>query len=450
MERKVSHMAILGLVTSAVSSAVKRAMQNKSSSSSSSSPSKSSGTTVPRTTTSGGSKSSSSGSSMPLLGGLFSPGLGLANLGVSMMTGMLGGAKAPTSPYMEEQYMPEFPQYQPIDNSALYEQMARERAAQIRAAIQRQKTAAQADIEHLRSQYGSAISEIEAERGKLPTEFQRLRDQASNRGMINAQRIRNALAQMGLGQSGESASQQLAQGIATSQQIADANLRQQEIDAEMARQLGTMESDLATQVSRIEQQIRDAEAAGDEQAMLALREAQAQIIAEAQANAQAKAQWDMAIADRIRQAQMQAQQDAWDRGGFESAFDKWKAEQAYRQAQQLGLLDLRHQYDLDKLARQYQYDTGLARLNASLKPVSTGGGSSTPSLTQTERTRNAVADAYNAVHQALMQGVMPLQIAQNIRHQAPELMRHGVDPEEIIKYVYENAPYLRNDIHFAE
>lgn len=271
-------------------------------------------------------------------------------------------------PYATQKYS-QNPQYQPIDNSALYEQQARERQAQIRAAIDRQRTAAQGNISSIENQYGTAIGNIEAQRSKLPGEFQTLANQASNRGQVNTQRIRNAMAQMGLGQSGESASQQLQQNLATSQQLNDLNLNRQNIEADMGRQVSTLQGEQAAKIAQINQAIADAEAAGDEQAALALEEARAKITAEANQNAVLQNQWNVDMTDRIRAAQAAAEQNAWDRGGFDSAYDKLKAEQELRQAQQLGLLDY-----------EYAKRGELAKLEAALRSASSysssGNGSS--------------------------------------------------------------------------
>jgi len=78
-----------------------------------------------------------------------STGTGSSNTGwLSALTNALGDYRPlPEQP----QYPVEYPTYQPIDNSALYEQMAREKTAQIRAAIGRQKTAAQGNISELQN-----------------------------------------------------------------------------------------------------------------------------------------------------------------------------------------------------------------------------------------------------------------------------------------------------------
>lgn len=256
-----------------------------------------------------------------------------------------------------------YPDYVGIDNSALYKQQAEEKAARIRAAIQRSRSTAEGNIQGIESQYGTAIQTAQNQGAQLPAQFTQLNNQASNRGFINAQRIRNAMAQMGLGQSGESASQQLQQGIDTSNQINANNQQLQRSTTDIGTQVTGLQGEKAAKVAAIRQAIADAEAAGDENAALALSEAQARIAAEASQNAVARNNWNLSIADKIRAAKETASTNAWNRGGFDSAYDKFKAEEALRQAN-----------ELEASEREYANRIRLAQEEARLKPASTSGG----------------------------------------------------------------------------
>ena len=72
------------------------------------------------------------------------------------------------------------------------------------------------------------------ERAKIPAQTTVANNETSSRGKINAQQIRNALAQMGLLQSGESATQQLANDISTANNINANNLQGKNLDASYA------------------------------------------------------------------------------------------------------------------------------------------------------------------------------------------------------------------------
>ncbi|MDP4158148.1 MAG: hypothetical protein Q8911_00080 [Bacillota bacterium] len=81
------------------------------------------------------------------------------------------------------------------------------------------------------NQLQATINPYKTAQAQIPTQTASLNNQASSQGMVNAQHIRNALAQMGLLQSGESASQQLANDTATANNINANNLAAQQLDA---------------------------------------------------------------------------------------------------------------------------------------------------------------------------------------------------------------------------
>lgn len=257
-----------------------------------------------------------------------------------------------------------YSRYKPIDNTALYQQQAAEKLASIRAAIGRQKTSAQGNISNIQNQYDTAATTAQNQARELPGQFTQLNNQASNRGQINAQRIRTAMAQMGLGQSGESASQQLQQGIDTSNQINTNNQQLQKLTTDINTQITGLQGEKAAKIAAIQQAIADAEASGDDNAALALSEAQAKIVSEASQNAVAQNQWNASIIDKIRAAKETAQTNAWNRGGFDSAYGLWQAQEAAK-------------LEKDKTASDYELagKIRLAREEASLGKYKTSGSS---------------------------------------------------------------------------
>ncbi|MFZ5650153.1 MAG: hypothetical protein ACOY4I_04775 [Bacillota bacterium] len=67
----------------------------------------------------------------------------------------------------------------------------------------------------------------------------------------------------------------------------------------------------------------------------------------------------------------------------------------------------------------------------------TGGSTSKP--TYTEKVNNSVADAYDAVDNALAAGHSADQVVANIQAQTANLVRQGVDPQKVIDYAYSRA-----------
>ena len=84
------------------------------------------------------------------------------------------------------------------------------------------------------AQLASTIGTYNTERAKIPGQTETANNTASSTGMVNAQHIRNALSQMGLLQSGESATQQLANDSNVANNINANNLAGQQLDASYA------------------------------------------------------------------------------------------------------------------------------------------------------------------------------------------------------------------------
>lgn len=317
-----------------------------------------------------------------------------------------------------------YPDWQPIDNSALYEQQAAERVARIRAAIQRQKTAAEGNISGINTQYGTAIQTAQNYGKELPGQFVQLSNQASNRGMVNAQRIRNAMANMGLGQSGASASQQLEQGIATDNAINANNQQLQNLTTDINTQVTGLQGEQAAKVAAIRQAIADAEAAGDEDSALALSNAQAQIVAEANQNAVGRNNWELNIAKLRQSAIDKASEDAWDRGGFNSWYEREKATR-----------DLEQNYDLAKLGKQSEYDQALERIRSASRGSSSGG---LTSYQQNQISQNKATN--NALLQISSYGTKAQALAALNQHGA-DMIAQGVDIQAVMKAINDRWPY---------
>lgn len=81
------------------------------------------------------------------------------------------------------------------------------------------------------NQLQATINPYKTAQANIPAQTTSLNNQASSTGMVNAQHIRNALSQMGLLQSGESASQQLLNDTSTANNINANNLAGQQLDA---------------------------------------------------------------------------------------------------------------------------------------------------------------------------------------------------------------------------
>ena len=95
------------------------------------------------------------------------------------------------------------------------------------------------------SQLAAQIGTYNTERATIPAQTTVNNNQASSQGMANADHIRNALSQMGLLQSGESASQQLTNDVGTASNINANNLQSQALDASFADKIATAQAQSA-------------------------------------------------------------------------------------------------------------------------------------------------------------------------------------------------------------
>lgn len=168
--------------------------------------------------------------------------------------------------------------------AAMYQQQAEQQAEQIRQAVARQIAQANATKEDYTNQTNAAIQTWNTQRDALPGQVTTENNQASANGVASAQHIRSALAQMGLLQSGESASQQLANDATVGNNINANNLAGQQLDAQYVDKIAAAQTDLASKTKAINDAIAQAQANGDTNALEALKTAQAQTNAAIAAN----------------------------------------------------------------------------------------------------------------------------------------------------------------------
>jgi len=95
------------------------------------------------------------------------------------------------------------------------------------------------------NQLAAQIGTYATQRAAIPGQTTVANNQASSQGMVNADHIRNALSQMGLLQSGESASQQLTNDVGTASNINANNLQEQALDAGFADKIATAQAQSA-------------------------------------------------------------------------------------------------------------------------------------------------------------------------------------------------------------
>jgi len=128
----------------------------------------------------------------------------------------------------------------------------------------------------MEGQLAAQVGTYNTERAKIPGQTETANNTASSTGMVNAQHIRNALSQMGLLQSGESATQQLANNSNTANNINANNLAGQQLDASFADKIVAAQAQAAVDYNTAAYQYgRDAVA--DNQWLVTSGQAQQQI-----------------------------------------------------------------------------------------------------------------------------------------------------------------------------
>ncbi len=247
---------------------------------------------------------------------------------------------------------------QTASQTTLYNQQAEAQAAKIRQAIERQAQQGEATKTDYTNQMNTAIGTLNTERAKIPGQVTNLNNQASSSGMVNADHIRSALAQMGLLQSGESASQQLLNNTTVQNNINANKLQGQELDASYGNQIASAQTDLAAKVKQINDAIALAQAQGDESSLLVLQDAQAKIANAGATNAASYLDWAYKANQDATQNRMTQQQI--DAKAVQDAFDN-----VYRQ----------HQADLAARQWEQSFNADTAYKNAVLAAKNSGGGS---------------------------------------------------------------------------
>ena len=128
----------------------------------------------------------------------------------------------------------------------------------------------------MEGQLAAQVGTYNTERAKIPGQTETANNTASATGMVNAQHIRNALNQMGLLQSGESATQQLSNNIGVASNINANNLAGQQLDASYADKIVAAQAKAAVDYNTAAYQYgRDAVA--DNQWLVTSGQAQQQI-----------------------------------------------------------------------------------------------------------------------------------------------------------------------------
>ena len=244
--------------------------------------------------------------------------------------------------------------------AAMYNQQAAAQAEQIRQAIAAQTAAANATKADYTNQMNASISTLNAERSALPGKTTIANNQASATGVANAQHIRNALNQMGLLQSGESASQQLTNDVGTATNINNNNLQGQILDTQYVNQIAASEADLASKVKAINDAIALAQANGDTNALAALTAAQSQIGLAAAQNNTTMNEFQYRIGKDATETELAQQQIDNQVAQFAQTLGLSR-EQLAAQVAQNGALNALAQAGLDQDAAQFAAQLGLSK-----------------------------------------------------------------------------------------
>ena len=199
--------------------------------------------------------------------------------------------------------------------TTMYNQQATDQATKIRQALASQSQQADATKADYTNQMNTAIGTLNTERAKIPGQTTTLNNTDSFQGMNNEQQIRNSLAQMGLLQSGESASQQLTNDMGTANRINANNLQGQQLDTNFGNQIASSQTELASKVKAINDAMAVAQASGDENALSALTNAQNQIALSAAQNNLT-----------MNNFQYQTSKDAGANNQWQQSFDQQKAQ----------------------------------------------------------------------------------------------------------------------------
>jgi len=203
----------------------------------------------------------------------------------------------------------------------------------------------------MEGQLASQVGTYNTERAKIPGQTETANNTASSTGMVNAQHIRNALSQMGLLQSGESATQQLANNSNTANNINANNLAGQQLDASFADKIVAAQAQAAVDYNTAAYQYgRDAVA--DNQWLVTSGQAQQQIDNQSSQFAQTLGLSQQQLAAQIAQ-----------NGAQNSLAAAGLAQNASQFAQQLGLSTQQYYSGLQQWALNYNASVGQQEFN---------------------------------------------------------------------------------------
>lgn len=311
----------------------------------------------------------------------------------------------------------------------LYNQQGAEKASKIRQAIATQTQQGNATKQDYTNQMNTAIGTLNSERAKLPGQTTNLSNQASSQGMERAGRTRNALSQMGLLQSGESASQQLLNDTTVSNQINANNLQGQELDTQFGDKISSAQTDLASKVKQINDAIALAQSQGDENALMVLQDAQAKI---ANAGAQSAVDYNnFAYKTGQDATQNRMNQQQIDTRKIQDALDNvYRQSQADTQARQW-------QSGFDTQNSQFDRQMAAEQQNQAANRATSAYKTSQPkAVTQSSPTgRTNMDDAIISVQKALSVS-SPGNVANDIEQKRDSLSRQGINVDALIKEVW--------------
>lgn len=329
------------------------------------------------------------------------------------------------------------------------------------------------------NQLQATINPYKTAQANIPTQTTALNNQASNQGMVNAQHIRNALAQMGLLQSGESASQQLANDTSTANNINANNLAAQQLDASYNDKIAAATAQNASDYNKQAYQYgRDNTADNqwnqtfaENKAQNAIKNAQAQQQINNQASqfAQSFGLSQQQLANTINQqgidnlyrntalaqsANQFAQQMGLSRDQYASGLDQWaktfaqtQAQDAIKNAQNDATLTGTYN-GADTLAKRAQAIQD-AQFKASLEAdnankaaalaASLAKASTPKALTATQIKNNLEGSAYDEINNQLASGNSPENVISSITSQWGSLVSQGLNPDQMIKYIQSHS-----------
>lgn len=261
--------------------------------------------------------------------------------------------------------------YQPIISQSTIDQAAQIKQAQADALAELKKT--------YDNQLSATINPYKTAQAAIPGQITTLNNTASSQGMVNAQHIRNALAQMGLLQSGESASQQLSNDTSTANNINANNLQGQQLDAGYNDKIALATAQNATDYNKEAYQYgRDATADSQWNQTFDYTKSQDAIknaLAQQQVNNQAS---QFAQSFGLSQAQFA---NTVNQQGIQNAYqDKTFAQAADQFAQQMGLSRDQYASGLDQWAKtfaQTQAQDAIKNAQADATITGTYNGSDT-------------------------------------------------------------------------